>query len=278
MSIVLCCHYAGLGNKLFEIACAYSLSQKLNKEFSIMNMYLNDPHNNFQTNDWLIKRFNINCDDFTNFSEKGYTLVTEQESLCCSLDFNVITNVCKNKHVLLRGYFQTDKYFKAYKNDLLRLFRCPDDVQQQINSMDFNTHSFFLHIRLGDYLHNRHHFVNLSNYYETCLNKIFDQDSRSIVYVFSNDVENIFVVYPILKKFNLKIVRESNQVISLFLMASCSRGGVCANSTFSWWGSYLNPNPDKLVFMPSIWFNPNDKLSHINTNDIYYDGVEVVTV
>lgn len=278
MSIVLFCNYAGLGNKLFEIACAYSFSKRLNRNLSILGMNLKDPHNQNNINDWLIDRCHILHDDIENLNKKGYKMIVEHESLCCSVDADLVKHVCNHNRVIMRGYFQTDKYFKNYKNDILRLFRCPDDIKQKIDDMDFNTYSFFLHVRLGDYLICRHHFVDLSRYYETCLTKIFEQYSDANVYVFSNDIHNIFRVYPNLKKFNLKVIHEANQVISLFMMANCSRGGICANSTFSWWGSYLNPNPDKRVFMPDTWFNPNDKLGHFNIKDIYYDGVDMVSV
>lgn len=275
MSVILLFHYAGLGNKLFELAFAYSCSQRLNRKLWILDQNLKDPHNNNEINDWLTNIFDKMLLKNVKLSE--YKVAIEHESLCCSIDCNLLKNISENQNIIVNGYFQTHHYFQKYRNDLLRLFKCPDNVQQKINMMDFDTNSFFLHVRLGDYLKCRHHLVDLTNYYETCLTKVFEQDKFAKVYMFSDDVENIYKMYPNLKKFNFQIISEKDHVVSLFMMANCSRGGICANSTFSWWGSYLNPNPNKRVFMPGTWFNPNDKLGN-HKIDLYYDGVEVVSV
>lgn len=276
MSIVLFCNYAGLGNKLFEIACAYSFSKRLNRNLSILGMNLKDPHNQNNINDWLIDRCHILHDDIENLNKKGYKMIVEHESLCCSVDADLVKHVCNHNRVIMRGYFQTDKYFKNYKNDILRLFRCPDDVHKSIN--EFNKDSYFIHVRLGDYLSHVHHFVDLSKYYDKCLYQIFEKEPEAVVHVFTNDIDKLHKVYPNLMKYNLNIINEQSQVHCLYMMAACEKGGICANSTFSWWGSYLNKNPNKQVFMPSQWFNPHKHLAHVNTSGLYYCGVTIVDV
>jgi len=57
---------------------------------------------------------------------------------------------------------------------------------------------------------------------------------------------------------------------SIYLMSLCSKGGICANSSFSWWGSYLNPSEDKTVVMPKRWINLDKPI------DIYYENVVVL--
>jgi hypothetical protein len=62
---------------------------------------------------------------------------------------------------------------------------------------------------------------------------------------------------------------DASELESLVLMSEC-KAGICANSSFSWWGAYLNPN--RLICMPSKWFNN----SGINTQGYYFPGVSIV--
>jgi hypothetical protein len=61
-------------------------------------------------------------------------------------------------------------------------------------------------------------------------------------------------------------------VTSLALMASCTEGGICANSTFSWWGAYLNPK--RTLILPNKWFNSTSFYSQ----GYYFPGVQICPV
>jgi len=285
MSIVLLCHRAGLGNKLFEIACAYVFSKRLKRDFSVLPYNLNDPHNHNECNMWLLDRVQImTCDGDESFQHNinrlrtklNYRLLIEKEQSPSSLDIELESMVSSFDNVILHGYFQDYRYFNEFREDILSLFKCPDDVHKSIN--EFNKDSYFIHVRLGDYLSHVHHFVDLSNYYDKCLYQIFEKEPEAVVHVFTNDIDKLHKVYPNLMKYNLNIINEQSQVHCLYMMAACEKGGICANSTFSWWGSYLNKNPNKKVFMPSQWFNPHKHLAHVNTSGLYYCGVTIVDV
>lgn len=103
--------------------------------------------------------------------------------------------------------------------------------------------TYFLHIRRGDYLLdvNSMHNINLTIYYKNCFN-LFPQDSHFLI--FSDDItfcKNI----ELIKNKNISFVEDEDEVNSLYLMSLCELGGIACNSTFSWWGSYLNENPNK---------------------------------
>ena len=285
MTIALLCHRAGVGNKLFEIACAYSLSKRLKRELFILPYNLDDPHENKSCKSWVIKRCNVMTSKINETVQhyiqnliniNNYKLLMENEHSACCIDTELLYTVSKFDNVILHGFFQDFRYFHEFREDILSLFKCPENVQN--NLRDFNTNSYFIHVRLGDYLSHTHHFVDLSNYYDTCLSQIFEKEPEVFVHLFTNDVNTVYEVYPMLQKYKLNMVDETSQVHCLYMMASCKKGGICANSTFSWWGSYLNDNPDKQVYMPSQWFNPHKHLAHVNTSGLYYDGVRIVEV
>lgn len=285
MSIVLLCHYAGLGNKLFEIACAYAFSKRLNRDLFVLPYNLKDPHNHDECNTWLLDRVQMmSCDgdescqhNINRLKTKlNYRLIIENEQSVSSLDVQLISMVSKFDNVILHGFFQDYKYFHIFREDILSLFKCPDDVYKSIK--DFNKNSYFIHVRLGDYLSHVHHFIDLSNYYDKCLSQIFEKEHEAVVHLFTNDIDELHKVYPILRKYNLNIINEQSQVHCLYMMAACEKGGICANSTFSWWGSYLNKNSNKQVFMPSKWYNDLKHLAQLNISGFYYDGVTIVDV
>jgi hypothetical protein len=153
-------------------------------------------------------------------------------------------------HVRLVGYFQSVAYFPS---TLLPVPSCPS-----ITSLDFLTNdwskTFFLHVRLGDYLHpaNAHHRVDLSAYYRTCLATM---DPTWTCLLVSDDPE---VAQNSIKWSGHTLVCSCSDAETFWWMTLCA-GGICANSTFSWWAAYYltgNGSRAATVYMPALWGNP----------------------
>jgi hypothetical protein len=136
--------------------------------------------------------------------------------------------------------------------------------------------SLFLHVRRGDYTSEAHniHLVDLKLYCSRALelaNKKLPPGWK--LYVFSDDLDycrseiEFGDVEP-------HYVEDLDEVASLVLMANCRLGGICSDSTFSWWGSYLIANPSKLVTFPSVWWNRKD----IDYSRVFYAGSTVIEV
>jgi hypothetical protein len=70
--------------------------------------------------------------------------------------------------------------------------------------------------------------------------------------VLTNDISYAKTI-PVLQRISHTFVEEPDEVRALWTLARCRDGGICANSTFSWWGAYLNP--DRTIVLPSKWFN-----------------------
>lgn len=154
-------------------------------------------------------------------------------------------------------YFQSEKYFDEYV--ARELFSIPDSVRENIllRYPDISK-SISLHIRRGDY-------VNLSDKHPPCSLEYYQKAialfPKKHFLVFSDDRE---WCKENLKGFNWSFGIGSNDEEELYMMSLC-RGHIIANSSFSWWGAYLNPSKRKKVVAPKNWFGPNLPL---NTSDL----------
>ena len=157
------------------------------------------------------------------------------------------------------GYFQNYKYIDPVKDEFLKMLSFNISVLSKYPNLQ---NSIFLHIRGGDYLIYDVHNVNLSNYYSKCLEQCTDP-----IVVFTNDAN---YANKILSGKQYTIINESD-IDSLYLMSQC-KGGICANSSFSWWGAYLNTN--RKLFLPSKWYNDPS----MNISGYYFNGCTIIDV
>ena len=106
----------------------------------------------------------------------------------------------------------------------------------------------FLHIRGGDYIGHATHFIPLSAYYERAL-RHFAPDT--LFYVLTND-RPYAESFTVLSTLRYEFV-ECDEVEGLAWMKRCTRGGICSNSTYAWWGAALDPS--RTLVLPSRWMN-----------------------
>lgn len=167
-----------------------------------------------------------------------------------------ILELVKNskKNICLSGFFQSYQYFEKYKNDILNLYSLSNDQETKIKTIfDNNTKNFnnitSIHVRRGDYLnHKDYHDTLPLSYYQKSIKKI----ESSFYYIFSDDVKwcNKNLI-PILDK--PYIISTESAFVDMFLMSFCNNN-IIANSSFSWWGAYLNKHENKKIVCPSKWF------------------------
>lgn len=165
-------------------------------------------------------------------------------------------------NIYLDGYWQTEKYFSEIRGILLREFACI--YQQDAKSKDIAEHiqkkeSVSLHIRRGDYVHDpltsQMHGVCSLEYYREAVDRIARKIPKAHLFIFSDDHawvrENMKFDHP------FTIVDHNDASANyedLRLMSMC-RHNIIANSSFSWWGAWLNAHPDKMVIAPERWNN-----------------------
>jgi hypothetical protein len=174
--------------------------------------------------------------------------------------------ITHTKDMVLDGYFQTEKYFAEYKYFIIDLFKDATTIFNLWKEYKGILHdSVGVHVRRGDY-------VDLGEwigerYYYHALNQLWETVDIGNILVFSDDIgwcKDKFLSYHK----NITFVEGLKDYEDMYLFSLCNHN-VTANSSFSWWGAYLNKNFNKKVFMPKPWTTSVG-------DDIYPKGVTIV--
>jgi hypothetical protein len=253
MDIVSVGLMGGLGNTLFQIATAYSMSLRDDKEMICDTRGITIFHNprTFYVDNIFRKiKFSDNLIYQKHVSESGF-----HYSPIPKLDGNI----------KLIGHFQSEKYFIDHRDEVLDLFEIDNGTKEKLlerYSHIINQDTCSIHIRRGDYLNiQNHHPIQPIEYYENAI-KIVGEEKHFVI--FSDDIKWCEENFNFLK--NKTFISGNKDYEDLYLMSMC-RNNIIANSTFSWWGAWLNTNENKQVIIPSKWFGISN--SHLNTNDLY---------
>ncbi|MCO5947663.1 alpha-1,2-fucosyltransferase [Mucilaginibacter flavidus] len=163
----------------------------------------------------------------------------------------------------LDGYFQSQSYFENSQQAVFQDFRFPelDAHNEALKKRIFETkNSISLHIRRGDYEKSTViagiHGVLTLEYYQNALEIMCDRHRSPELFVFSDDTEwarsNLETAK--IKACYIEHNNGENSWKDLALMTCCNHH-IIANSSFSWWGAWLNPNPEKIIIAPKKWYN-----------------------
>jgi hypothetical protein len=179
-----------------------------------------------------------------------------------------ITELPDNVH--LCGYFQSEKYFLSARQSIRRDFAfrhaLPDNLMALKRQMA-EAQSVSLHVRRTDYLSPDNEMYPLPlDYYAAAIDYVDKKLRNPVFYVFSDD--------PRWVKANVHFNHDHVAVTEfggsdcqeLELMSACKHH-VIANSSFSWWGAWLNPSADKIVVAPRVWFN-NENEPNCSSRDL----------
>jgi hypothetical protein len=231
------------GNQMFQYASLYGIAKKNGYEYGI-------PYNNKSNNEYL--NFCLN-EAFDNLSAKNCINYDVQYQYTEPF-FNYNPEVEKiPDNTDLVGYFQSEKYFLQYKEDILKEFTFNKNIQKEANDIknEHKSEIISLHIRIGDYLNwpDKHPVCSIE-YYKQALNMLPDCK----IFLFSDEIEKAKVIFEDISD---KIVYQQNKnsYIDMCLMTLCDYH-IIANSSFSWWGAWLSNS--KKVIAPSKWFGNRD--------------------
>ncbi|WP_294324250.1 alpha-1,2-fucosyltransferase [uncultured Chryseobacterium sp.] len=253
----------GLGNQMFQYAFYLAFLEKL-KNISIDTCLYSSYqiHNGFE----LERCFGIMKPYVTSKKWNIFKLRAAMKIKVYPIvhyDPEYYENDIFNKKCLyFYGYWQSEKYFKIIENKIRSIFTFIniDDINKNMAAEIRSNVSVSVHIRRGDYLGNkRYSNVCTNEYYKNAINLILDKigvNNKILFYIFSDDMK---YSEEFIKKFNIqyKLVNINSNEDSykdMYLMSNCDHN-IIANSSFSWWGAWLNKNANKIIVAPNKWFN-----------------------
>ena len=239
----------GLANQMFQIATALSYGKDNNLE-AIFPELLND-------------RFGPYADSiFRKLNKRSYK-ETEIDLDYVQPGF-AYTQIPKSNKIRLSGYFQSEKFFSHNREYILDKFEPEKEVIQYIKKKygKLLEDSISVHVRIGDYknIQDHHPLISKTNYYKNVINKT----KRKNIVVFSDDIKKTKKIKA-LRDGRVHYIEGESEIIDLFFMSMCADNAI-VNSSFSWWGAWLNKNVDKIVYYPENWFGPAK--SDYNTKDL----------
>ena len=244
----------GLGNQMFQYAYARALSLAgFDVKLDISKFKKYKLHGGYQ-----LDKFKIDlkiADSFSIFSGKiGFKKNKKEKNLLFDKNFK-----SPKGNEYIKGYFQTEKYFLEIRETLLKEFSIHQEISKETESLAKkistlkNTCS--LHIRRGDYISdekaNKVHGTCNLDYYQRAIQIINKKYDNVTFYIFSDDIS--------WTKKNLKAEKvvfvdiKSIPHEDMYLMSLCKHN-ITANSSFSWWGAWLNKNEKKTIIAPKQWF------------------------
>ena len=244
----------GLGNQLFQYFFARSLKIKFKCKVELDISEFSS--NNYKVHDLNLNDLNLKL-PFTN--SKNLFLSLFYKSLNDNDPFKFNKKIYNKKYLNYTGYWQSYKYFenhwKLFKDD----FNFTDiDTENSLFDNIYNNNSISVHIRRGDYITNKDvsdiHGNLEPDYYKNAIDLIKKNVLNPKFFFFSDDIEwvknnfkdeNFFYI-------NNNVQELKKPFRDLFLMKNCTHN-IIANSTFSWWGAWLNENSNKIVIAPKYW-------------------------
>jgi hypothetical protein len=278
----------GLGNQMFQYAAARSLALEKNTWVYLDATFLNeDAKGRWTQREYELGAFNIkykfersgrvsflaslNSSNWRKkLSDSGLWFLPYRNFYQADHKFHPeLFSYPKNTY--LHGYFQSEQYFAKHADQIRRDFEFLEPAKgrnEGVLERIRNSRSVSIHVRRGDYVTlaaaNQFHGLMGVEYYDAGVNEIISKTlSTHTYFVFSDD--------PQWARKNLRFPGEtefidwntgSSGFEDLRLMSNCEHH-IIANSSFSWWGAWLNPSPSKIVIAPKFWFNDNSDQSDI---------------
>ena len=281
--MISCKLCGGLGNQLFQIFTVIAYAVKHSKAFFFLNNHqLGNGENGVTIRYTYWNTFLSGLKPFLKNSNEIPELNIIYEK---TFMYKEIPKNLQNTYgTLLVGYYQSPKYFHNYKEIICKFLQIDlnkNSIYDRVKINFKDIYSISLHFRFGDYKNYPNIYPILDyNYYKNALKYIENEISKlskkkEIVVIYFCEEESLLESESIIEQLKLnfpKIVfqRANNKLEDweqMILMSLCDNN-IIANSTFSWWGAYLNSNLSKIVCYPDQWFSPESKKE---TKDLFLE-------
>ncbi len=271
----------GLGNQMFQYAAGKALAERLGVSLQLDRTFLDQRSEN---PGYTLRNFELDVFQISASTAEKSVVARMRKPLENSMHrklSNMFPSLIRNHvfsetqkklikefelltdPVYMEGYWQTEKYFLSIADQLRSKVFIPvaaiSSMNAELVKSIGSTSSVSMHVRRGDYVTN----VQTNKYHGTCSVDYYQHSAKMIVektgadhfYVFSDEPEwvkaNIVLPYAT-TYISHNIARESYW--DIVLMQHCKHH-IIANSSFSWWGAWLNESRSKIVIAPKTWFN-----------------------
>jgi hypothetical protein len=246
----------GLGNQMFQYALYLAMKKNgKNPKLDISLYRTTEMHNGFELN----RIFGINLSEKELVNSKTSNIMFRAISKYQINYFELIDTLKYNPEVFtssklyIDGYWQSEQYFNEISREVKQAFSFNniDSANLSIAKDMLNCEAVSVHIRRGDYINTAYENICDAEYYKRAMTFICSKVNNPVFYIFSDNSEE---AKSIINEFsvNYKIVNINSGKDSykdMYLMTQC-RHNIIANSSFSWWGAWLNKSRDKIVVAP----------------------------
>ncbi len=246
----------GLGNQMFQIAAAVGVSCKHFYDYGI-NFDL--PHSCIQGHPPTKYKDNL-------FNTIPTTDIVPQ-TFHKEPHFHYHAIPASAEDVLIWGYFQSDKYFEGFNEEVKKLFTFPEDVVKKIDGRldQIDKHTVGVHVRRGDYLRfPTIHPTCSVEYYKQAFSKFDD-----CCFIVASD--DIPWCEQNLDGDNVIFSNCTSELEDMYLLSQCN-SSILSNGSFAWWGSFLGKDKSKVI-APEVWFGPD---GYQDYQDIYCEQWEKI--
>jgi len=269
----------GLGNQMFQYAAGYALSRRLGVAMELdLSFYDKQDKRKFELAELCIDfeiRSSVSSDSRSKkarfWHKRG---AMEQSYMEPSASYDVYFEALQSP-CLIDGYFQSELYFGSYRKDIIRQYRAKGKITERnkayLARIKSSACSIAVHLRRGDYLDQKIasvHGVLTDEYYENAikiLSSMVGADHE--LFIFTDDPLFARDKWGADKSVVIVEGNDDCPVNDIYLMSACHHN-IIANSSFSWWGAWLNTHAHKAVIAPRQWFQP-ELLREKNTCDLY---------
>lgn len=269
--------HGGLGNQMFQYALGRNLSLLHNVPFKIDSSYLRSTNqsgrsfilNNFNTilEEATIEEINKYRSTFQKIIDKIRQESKKKKISDISKNSNIFnSDILNHSDGYFDGHWNNEKYFKDNWTVIQKDFTLKNPLNSKAleckNLIVSFQNATSIHVRRGDYVSiskitNIYTTLPLS-YYEQAMKKIVEKYPDAHFFISSDDIDWVKENFPSNYPATFVSSSEISDCEELILMSKCKHN-IIANSTFSWWGAYLNKNSDKIVIAPKNWFKDDNK-------------------
>lgn len=242
----------GLGNQMFQYAAGYALAKSLGVPLQLGLTYFGGENS---------RAFMLDIFDLLLPPHQPVAVANAQHYFQPGFNYD-LDFVTLPDNTVLDGYFQSEKFFLLEGSNIKAMFQSMNKLSNYSSGMlqdiCLKQYPVAVHVRRGDYVSNSttllFHGICEDEYYKKGLDIVDGLSGGNAHYfIFSDDDEVAKKMFS--HKNNVTIVRGNVDMPweDLTLMSAC-RDCIVANSSFSWWGAWLNDHADKTIIAPAKWF------------------------